>query len=107
MHTLAGRGALDRDEMAMRLILLIYAYGTNTGVRAVAAGDHGHAEEDLRYVRRRYQSAKAARPVAAAIANATFAARQSWLWARGRRRSRPTPALRTRHWLSYSSWRRY
>jgi hypothetical protein len=26
--------------------------GTNTRVRVVAAGDHGHIEEDLRYVRR-------------------------------------------------------
>ena len=44
--TLAGREAINREELAERLILLVYAYGANTGVRAVAAGDHGHTEED-------------------------------------------------------------
>jgi TnpA family transposase len=68
---------------AERLMLLIYAYGTNTGVRAVAAGDHGHSEDDLRYIRSRYFTVSACRKVARAIANATFAARQSWLWGEG------------------------
>jgi len=36
-------------------MLAIYAYGTNTGIRAVAAGGgHGHTEDEIRYVRRRY-----------------------------------------------------
>ncbi|MGH3436957.1 MAG: Tn3 family transposase [Sciscionella sp.] len=66
-----------------RLMLVIYAYGTNTGIRAVAAGDYGHSEDDLRYVRRRYMSVAGAREVARVIANATFAARQAWLWGEG------------------------
>ncbi|SFO74103.1 Tn3 transposase DDE domain-containing protein [Actinomadura madurae] len=37
----------------------------------------------LRYVRRCYLSEEAARLVAAAIATATFAARQAWLWGEG------------------------
>ena len=61
----------------------IYAAGTNTGVRAVAAGNHPHSEEDLRYTRRRYFTVDACREVARAIANATFAARQAWLWGEG------------------------
>ena len=64
-------------------MLLIYAYGTNTGVRAVAAGDHVHSEDDLRYIRSRYFTVPACREVARAIANATVAARQSWLWGEG------------------------
>ena len=47
-----------------RLLLLVYAYGTNTGIRAVAAGEHGHTEDDLRYVRRRYLTVEACRQVA-------------------------------------------
>ncbi|WP_190813404.1 Tn3 family transposase [Saccharopolyspora pogona] len=42
------RGEIDPAVLAERLLLLIYAYGTNTGVRAVAAGDHGHSEDELR-----------------------------------------------------------
>jgi TnpA family transposase len=74
------RAEIAPEVLAERLLLLIYAYGTNTGVRAVAAGDHGHSEDDLRYVRRRYFRVPACREVARAIANATFAARQAWLW---------------------------
>jgi hypothetical protein len=50
----ATRGDLDPGVLAQRLLLAVYAYGTNTGIRAVAAGEHGHREDDIRYVRRRY-----------------------------------------------------
>jgi len=39
---------------AERLMLAIYGYGTNTGIRAVIPGDGAHTGEDVRYVRRRY-----------------------------------------------------
>jgi hypothetical protein len=52
----ATRGDLDPGMLAQRLLLAVYAYGTNTGIRAVAAGEHGHSEDDIRYVRRRYLS---------------------------------------------------
>lgn len=77
------RGEIKANVLAERLLLLIYAYGTNAGVRAVAVGDHGHSEDDLRYARRRYFTVPACRDVARAIANATFAARQGWLWGEG------------------------
>ena len=47
------REALARAVLWERLLLLAYAYGTNTGISAVAAGDHGHSEADLRYTARR------------------------------------------------------
>lgn len=52
--TAAGRGDLAPEVLAERLMLAVYAYGTNTGIRSVAGGRHGHSEDDLRYVRRRY-----------------------------------------------------
>ncbi len=81
--TVAGRADLDPDVLAERLLLCVYAYGTNTGLRAVAAGDHRHSEDDLRYVRRRFLSAEAARAMAVELANATFAARQQAIWGHG------------------------
>jgi hypothetical protein len=54
--SVATGGSIPPDVLAERLLLAIYAYGTNTGIRAVAAGGHGHSEDDLRYVRRRYLS---------------------------------------------------
>lgn len=81
--SIGARSDLHRDVLAERLLLAIYAYGTNTGLRAVAGGDHGHSEDDLRYVRRRYLTADVARVVAVEIANATFAARRGSVWGAG------------------------
>ena len=78
-----GRGDLDREILAERLLLGVYAYGTNTGIRAISGGEHGHSEDDLRYVRRRYLSVDVARAMATQIANATFAARRHQVWGAG------------------------
>ena len=79
----AGRGDMPTETLAERLLLAVYAYGTNTGLRSVAGGGHGHSEDDLRYVRRRYLTAAVARAMAVEIANATFAARQQTIWGTG------------------------
>ncbi|ARF52967.1 Tn3 family transposase [Streptomyces gilvosporeus] len=81
--SVSGGGSLTAEVLAERLLLVIYAYGTNTGIKAVASGGHGHTEDELRYVRRRYLSAEAARAIAIQIANATFAARSTELWGQG------------------------
>jgi hypothetical protein len=79
----AAHGDLDPGVLAQRLLLAVYAYGTNTGIRAVAAVEHGHSEDDIRYVRRRYLSPESARAMAVEIANATFAARHQAIWGAG------------------------
>jgi hypothetical protein len=79
----AGRSHITPEVLAERLVLAIYGYGTNTGLRAVAAGRHAHTEEDLRYVRRRYLTLETAREIAVAIADATFAARREAIWGSG------------------------
>ena len=73
-------GSIRPDVLAERLLLAIYAYGTNTGIRAVASGAHGHTEDEIRYVRRRYLTVQTARSTAVQIADATFAARRHGLW---------------------------
>ena len=62
----------------------------------VAAGDHGHSEDDLRYVRRRFLTAELVRSFAIEIANATFAARDPRSGGRRRRRSARTPSTSAR-----------
>jgi TnpA family transposase len=81
--SVAGRGAIPEADLAERLLLAIYGYGTNTGIRAVAAGQHAHSEDDIRYVRRRYLTAEAARAIAIQIADATFAVRAAPVWGAG------------------------
>jgi len=79
----ATRGDLDAETLAERLLLVIYAYGTNTGIKSVAGSDHGHSENDLRYVRRRYLSAEIGQRIAVEIANATFGVRDPDVWGEG------------------------
>lgn len=77
---LAGGARMAVETLTERLLLVLFAYGTNTGIRSVAAGDHPHSEDDLRYVRRRYLSAELVRALAIEIANATFDARDPTIW---------------------------
>jgi hypothetical protein len=77
------RIGMPPHELFERMLLLVYALGTGAGTRSVASGDHPYTEEDLRYARRRFLSVPGARQVAKVIANATFAARQTWLWGQG------------------------
>ena len=79
----AGRGNLPDEVLFERLLLCLYAYGTNSGLRTVAAGDHGHSEADLRYIARRYLTPAGLKAAAVAVADATFAARQQTIWGAG------------------------
>ncbi|MCA1698439.1 MAG: Tn3 family transposase, partial [Actinobacteria bacterium] len=49
LTAVGSREALQRSVLWERLLLVAYAYGTNTAISAVAAGNHGHTEADLRY----------------------------------------------------------
>jgi TnpA family transposase len=81
--SVASRDGIAPDVLVERILLVIYAYGTNTGIAAIAGGEHGHSENDLRYVRRRYLTNDVAQAVAVEIANATFAARDPEVWGAG------------------------
>ena len=84
-----GRGGrLGPGELLERLLLVIYAYGTGAGIRAVAAadrstGDRGPDEHDLYYARRWYLTTELVEALAVQIANATFAARHKAIWGEG------------------------
>jgi len=77
------RDAILADVLFERLLLIAYGYGTNSGLRTVAAGDHGHSEEELRYTARRYFTPTGLKAAGVEIANATFAAREHALWGQG------------------------
>ena len=46
-HADADGGQLLVRLLLVRLLLVLYAYSTNAGIRAVAASEHGHREEEL------------------------------------------------------------
>jgi len=80
LTAVGSREALQRSVLWERLRLVAYAYGTNTGISAVAVGNHGRSEADLRYTARRYFTIDGARAAAIQLADATFAARDPAIW---------------------------
>lgn len=82
--TVASREAIPRAVLRRRLLLVLFALGTNMGIkRIVSTGGHGESEAALRHVRRMYVSRESLRGAIATLVNATFAARDAAWWGEG------------------------
>ncbi|RZU46696.1 TnpA family transposase [Krasilnikovia cinnamomea] len=82
--SLASREHLGRDELRVRLLLVLYGLGTNVGVKRIAAaGDHGLSEAQLRRTRKLYVNRDGLRRAVAAVVNDTFASRDQRWWGTG------------------------
>ena len=66
-----------------RLLLCLYGLGTNTGLKRMAAGQHGVSYKDLLYVRRRYITRRRAARGIAEVVNATLRVRDRLIWGEG------------------------
>ena len=76
----ASRETLDAAELRKRLLLCLYALGTNLGIKRIAHGDHGVSYFDLHYVRRKFLSQVALRQAIVDVANAIFHVRLPHIW---------------------------
>ena len=76
---------IARPELRRRLLLVLFALGTNMGIKQIASGNHGHGETEaaLRHVRRLYLNGDNLRRAIVRVANATFAERDRDLWGEG------------------------
>jgi TnpA family transposase len=80
----ASREVIDRDLLRRRLLLTLFALGTNMGIKAVVStGEHGETETALRYVRRHYVTRDNLRRAITRVVNATFDARDPRWWGTG------------------------
>jgi TnpA family transposase len=79
----ASREIIERPTLQQRLLLCLYGLGTNTGLKRVAAGNHGATYKDLLYVRRRFLHKDQLRAAIARIVDATLAARLPHIWGEG------------------------
>ncbi|THG92330.1 transposase [Alkalihalobacillus alcalophilus ATCC 27647 = CGMCC 1.3604] len=52
--TTADREILDRETIQRRLLLSLFGLGTNTGLKAVSAGNHLDSYRELRYIRQKF-----------------------------------------------------
>ena len=78
--TAGVREHLDPALLQKRLLLCLYALGTNTGLKRMSGGDLGESYKDLLYVRRRFLHRDALRNAIAQVANAIFQARLPHIW---------------------------
>lgn len=74
----------DRATLQRRLLLALFALGTNMGIRAiVATGEHGETEAALRHVRRHFITVDNLRAAVTRLVSGTFAARDAAWWGQG------------------------
>ncbi len=82
-QTLGNREILDKETLQRRLILCLYGLGTNTGLKRVAAGDHGESYKELLYVRRKFIHKENLRQAISKVTNAILAIRVTEIWGEG------------------------
>jgi TnpA family transposase len=81
--SVASREALEPETLQRRLLLCLYALGTNTGLKRIAAGEYEETFEDLRYVRRRFITRDHLRAANVQVVNAILQARLPYIWGEG------------------------
>ena len=82
--SIAAYERIDRATLQRRLLLALFALGTNMGIRAiVATGEHGETEAALRHIRRHFITVDNLRSAVRRLVNATFAARDTAWWGQG------------------------
>lgn len=70
--SVATREAIDRHTLRRRLLLCLFALGTNMGIKSiVSTGEHGESEAQLRHIRRHYITRDNLRRAIAKLVNAT------------------------------------
>ena len=79
-ETSASREVVPRADRDRRLLLALYAAGTNAGIKRVAVGVGDISYDELLHIHRRYIDPNALRAAAARVANATLAIRNPAIW---------------------------
>ena len=71
---------VGQKTLQERLLLCLFGFGTNIGLKRVASQQPNVNYEELRYVKRRFVQNDALRAAIAAIVNGTFEIRQTAIW---------------------------
>jgi len=79
----AQRENLERPILQKRLLLCLYALGTNTGFKSMSAGELGEEYRDLLYVKNRFITKDHLREAIVQVCNAIFRARHPGIWGEG------------------------
>ena len=78
--TLASRQNLSKDDLQRRLLLCLYAIGTNAGMKRINAANEDISYEDLRYTKRKFIDVSNVRAAIMKVVNKVFAIRDPPIW---------------------------
>lgn len=81
--SVASKERLSRDEIQRRLLLVLYALGTNAGIKRLADGPHGFGYRELLYARNQYIHKDSLRAAIRDVVNATLQIRNPDIWGEG------------------------
>ncbi|MCP4408693.1 MAG: Tn3 family transposase [Gammaproteobacteria bacterium] len=79
-HNLTGADRLPKAELRKRLLLCLYALGTNAGLTSVSMGNHGVSYANLQYTRRHYIDRASLRQAVQRIVDETLSIRTAAIW---------------------------
>ena len=80
VQTVASREDIPRDLLQFRILLCLYAIGTNTGLKCVSSANDSVNYDDLRYVKRRYITVENVRLILIEIINKILEIRDPRIW---------------------------
>ena len=95
LTTIATREIIPRERVRRRLLLTLFALGTNMGIAKIAAaGEHGESEHTLRRTRQTHINRDNLRRAIIRVVNATLAARDQRWWGNATTRRERLQAVR-------------
>ena len=79
-HTVASREGLNHTQLIKRLLLCIYAIGSNTGLKRISSANKDASYSDLRYTKRRYINTANVKAAVVDVVNEILAIRDPKIW---------------------------
>ncbi len=79
-HTAASRQNLSRETLQQRLLLSLYAIGTNAGLKRISSANDNATYEDLRYIKRQFIDVPGVRAAIVKVVNKVLAVRDPRCW---------------------------
>lgn len=80
LHTKASRKNLKKEVLRYRLLLCLYAIGTNVGLKCVSAANDDVQYSELRYVKRRFLTVENVRQAIVEVINKILEIRDPRIW---------------------------
>lgn len=79
-HTVGSREKINKAELQKRLLLCLYAIGSNAGLKRISAANADANDADLRYIKRRYIQVQSVRAAIVDIVNKIIEIRDPKIW---------------------------